>query len=210
MSMSVAAGVVTAGAAVYGASKTAAVSKSTARKANKIAQEELDFAQEQYQDWKDTYGDVQDNLSEYYTNLTPEFLEVQGLEAFEKEKDLAMDKLRENLAQRGISTSGIAAQTEIMSSISSAEERARIRAAAPMEAAKQQLDFLSVGMGNNPAGNVGNVLSNQASRAHDVMRDSAVAAGNATQSAVTAVTDLATTAYDAYQQRKNPSPPTGG
>lgn len=71
------------GASVVGSVISGKSAKKQAAAAAEADKAELDFAKEQYQDWLDTYGDLQDNLAEYYNNLTPDTLEVQGLEQFE-------------------------------------------------------------------------------------------------------------------------------
>lgn len=185
-----------------GSKSASDASDRASKRAEALSREQLEWEKEQYNEWKETYGDIEDNLADYYTNLTPELRTVQGLEAYEKKKNLAMDKLNENFAQRGISRSGIAAQTDTTFAIESAAERARIRAEAPMETAREQLAFLQVGLGQDPAGGVSGALSGRASEASQVARDTANAAGSATAAMWQAGTNLAVQAGETYDQYK--------
>ena len=97
--------------AVVGASVVNAIASDRAsgratEASQEASQEQLEFEKQRYEEWKEVYGDIQTNLSEYYSNLTPEYYEVQGLEAFEKEKARTLETLQQNLAQRGITGSG--------------------------------------------------------------------------------------------------------
>jgi hypothetical protein len=157
MSFGVVATVVGAGAAVAGVSEA----RKGRKDAKRAAKNELAFAQQQYDDWFAAFGDIQQNLSNYYQNLTPAFIESQELQAFEQEKAATLENVRTTLEQRGISTSGLAGDIEKDIEISSAAERAKIRAEAPMKAATEQRDFLQVGLGQNPAGNLSTALGRQ-------------------------------------------------
>ncbi len=172
------------------ASKSGSRAQQAAEDAGK---EELAFVQQQYDDWKDTYGDVEKNLSEYYGAITPDYIETQGLQAFEEEKDLALTSIRENLSQRGIATSGVAAQAEIQAELGSAATRAKIRADAPMKAASEKSKFLQIGLGQDPAGDVQQVLSGQAGKAFNL-------AGEARSQADTAVASAVEVGLDAFTQ----------
>lgn len=178
------------GASVVGSVISGKSAKKQADAAAEADKAELDFAKEQYQDWLDTYGDLQDNLAEYYNNLTPDTLEVQGLEQFELERERALTNINENLAQRGIATSGLAAAVEIEDQLSSATERARIRAEAPLRSAAERSRFLQIGLGQNPASNLQNVLSDTARDARDRADRSASAAGEAIGGAVSSGLNL--------------------
>jgi len=181
--------VAVAGSAVVGA----AVSSNSASKARKsaanAASNDLGFAQAQYNDWLDAFGDIQTNLSDYYEALTPAFLETQGLQAFEQEKAQALDGLRTTLEQRGIATSGLAADIERDVAINSASERARIRAEAPIKSAQVQQEFLQIGLGQNPANNVQQALSSRTAQLSADSRLATRAAGQATGAAVDSTFD---------------------
>jgi len=144
---------------VYASKKAGSAAKQAARISSDADKARLDFEKERYAEWNATYGPLEDSLASYYQTLTPTLRAVQGLEAFEKEKNIALTNMRENLSQRGIATSGIAGQLESQIAVGSAAERARIRAAAPLEVAKEKASFLATGMGQNPANQVGSALS---------------------------------------------------
>lgn len=175
--VAVGAAFVGAAASTYSSNKAASAAKDASRKST-------NFAKQQYADWLDVFGDIQANLSEYYENLTPAFIETQGLQAFEQEKDLALKQIEEDFAQRGISSSGLAQDLRKDVAIESATERARIRAEAPLTLAQTQQEFLQIGLGQNPASNVQATLSNRANSAAADARLASSAAASATQNAV--------------------------
>jgi len=195
------AAIVTAGT-IYSSNKASKSADKAAAAAAAADDKRLAFAREQYDEWQATYGPTEDNLAAYYNTLSPTLRTVQGLEAFEKEKNIALTNMRENLAQRGIATSGIAAQQETEVALASAGERARIRATAPMEVAKEQLGFLSVGLGLSPAAGVNDALSDAQRNANRIAEATAKNAGTARGAAVSALTDLAQEGWEAYRTRK--------
>ncbi|UOF81455.1 hypothetical protein [Caudoviricetes sp.] len=167
------------GSAVIGgivSSNNASKATDASRDANAA---QLGFAQQQYDDWKSVYGDIQENLASYYKNLSSDFIEAQGLEQYNKERDAALTKVNETVAQRGLTNSGIATQIALDANLASAEQRARIRAEAPLKAAQEQSRFLQIGLGQNPANNVQQVLSSQASQAGADARNAGASAGSA-------------------------------
>jgi len=189
------------GVQAYNAKKAGKAADRSAQMAYEAEQAQLEFEKQRHTEWKQTYGDIEQNLAQHYTNLSPTIRVVQGLEAFELEKDAALTELRENLAQRGLATSGLAAAVETDFAISSAEERARIRAEAPMETAKEQLSFLQVGLGQNPANNVSAALGSRASRANNTAMATAQASGQATQNFQQGALNLAGDLADIFANR---------
>ena len=171
--------------------------------AEDAAAQQVAFERERYDDWKDTYGTVEDNLSEYFSTLTPDFYAAQGLENFQKEQTTALERVRENYAQRGISDSGLAAATEADFAISGAESRAKIRAEAPHKAREDQLRFLQVGLGLSPGTAYSSALSQDASRLQATAGSAQKAAGEATSGAVRSVG----TALADYFDKPLPPPP---
>ena len=174
-------------ASVFGAKKASDSADSATEASAAADAAKLEFEKEKYEDWKDTYGAVEDNLSGYYANLTPDYYAAQGLEAFEKEQHAALTGVRESLAQRGISDSGMAARAEIDFGMHGASERARIRAEAPGTAMKEQLGFLTTGLSGKPGASYSQALEARASRAADTADSASRAAGTAMQSSVTSV-----------------------
>lgn len=148
-----------------GALSSRSASRSAARQAarsqeaaNEASMAQLEFQREQYDDWQNIFGDIQENLSEFYRTLSSDFIEAQGIEQFEKERSRALTQIRENFAQRGIGDSGLATQAETDLALMSAEQRAQIRANAPMQAAQQRAGFLQIGLGQNPQGQMSQAL----------------------------------------------------
>ena len=190
--------VIGAAGSVLGAGMAKSGADSAAKTAARTDKQRLKFEQDRYDDWKKTYGSVEENLSNYYNTLTPELRMTQGLQAFNEERDAAMTKLNENLAQRGISRSGLAAAIETESALQSAETRAQIRANAPMEVAKEKLGFLNAGLASNPANNVGNALADQSRNAGSIAVQAAANSGAATAQAIEAGANLADELADVF------------
>ena len=171
-------------ASVGGALISSSASKSAANKASAAAKSELAFQQQQYDDWKETFGDVESNLSDYYSNLSPDYYEAAGLQAFEQERKAQMTQLRENLAQRGLATSGVTAAVERADAINAAEQRATIRAEAPSKVAQEQSNFLQIGMGLNPSASYAQSLAQQTQLQQQQSAAASQAAGQAWGSAI--------------------------
>lgn len=188
-------------------------SSKAAKKAGKLAADadaaRLAFEREQWDEWQNTYGSIEDQLAAYYETLTPTFRITQGLEAHEKEMNRARTTLKETLAQRGIATSGLATQAETELAVASAEERARIRAAAPMEVAKEKLGFLQVGLGMNPQAGMRNALADASANARYNAELTARNAGAASSAMISSATDFAQTAFTAWMNRNNTNQPSG-
>ena len=230
---------------------SALLSANSSRKATKAAEKAsdqaaasakaaLDFSKEQYQDWKDVYGDFQTNLGDYYSNLTPEDRNLwagrdvaaeirgetaQGLEIFEKEKNRALEQVRETLDQRGIGTSGLAAETEAQFGGFGAVERSKIRREGTMrtreeeqlqrqgaiEADKQvageKSDFLRAGLGLDAAGTVQSSFNAQANNDSRIATGAARGAGTAAQASTTATGAAFTSVAEYLDNRpKNKAP----
>lgn len=129
-----------------------------ASQATATAQAQLSFSKEQYADWKAVYGDIQKNLGDYYENLSGDSLAAQQLSAQAREYSDAYRKVNQQLAQRGISQSGIAAAQDVAMAIQSANTRAGIRAGAEDLARTKQAGFLQLGL-NSQASLLGNIGS---------------------------------------------------
>lgn len=190
-------GVATAivGAAVIGAVVQKNSSDNAIASADRKATTELGFAQEQYDDWKATFGPIEDSLSTYYEDLTPDYVASQGLQALETERASALERITQSLAQRGLTGSGFDAAARTQLELSTATQKAQVRADAPSQVASEQLKFLSLGYGQNPQGQVQSVLSSQAATAETVSQAEQKAAGAAIGTAIstagTAIADYA-------------------
>jgi hypothetical protein len=135
--------------------------------ANGLTTEQLDFQKQQYSDWKDIYGDIQSNLGDYYKSLSASDYEARGVTQVQQEYSKANTQLQEQLAQRGISNSGIAAAaaTSLTQQLANATTEARITA--PEKVNQQKMSFLGLGLGQGAQmlGTIANVSNNGASNA---------------------------------------------
>jgi len=172
----VAVGVVAVGA--IGSNVAANKAANTAKDAQK---NQLAFEQQKLADWNRVYGPIQDNLSNYYANLTPEYIETQGLEAVELERAKALERVEVNLAQRGITDSGIASRVVKDVELNTAQQRAQVRATAPTMVAEEQSRFLQIGLGQNPGESMSRSLANQSLQRGAESAAASQAAGKATQ-----------------------------
>lgn len=186
--------IIMGGASLYGADKAADSAEASQKRA-------LAFEQKKYDDWKALYGDVEENLADYYKNLTPEYYEVRGVEAFEKEKEATLTKLRETFEQRGIRRdSSLALGTEAAFEMGAAATKANIRASAEQATADAKQSFLGLGTQREPAG-IGPLLLQDANNQAAMARQAAEAAGEAFG---TAVTTTATGLSDYFKAKKGP------
>lgn len=180
--------VAVAGASVISGVASSKAASKQAKAASKASDAQLAFEQERYDDWKEVYGPLQDNLSNYYSNVTPDYYATAGLETFEQQYQIGLQRLDENLAQRGIDpSSGIAVSMESQAELNAAETRAQIRRDAPRQAAEDKSRFLQIGLGQNPANSVGNALSQQNQIAQQQSMYANQAAGDAWAAAIPAV-----------------------
>jgi hypothetical protein len=175
----------TVGSAAYTANRASKAGKQAAG----AEADSLAFAMEKYDDWQEVFGPIQQNLANYYSNLDADFIATQGLESYEVEKTRALQQVRGNLAERGISGGGVAAAVETDIALQSASERARIRAEAPMKVAQMQTNFLQVGLGQNPDTSLQTVLEGNAARANQRSVAASKAAGDAVASGVESLVD---------------------
>lgn len=180
-----------AGSAIVGAVVSNNASKRATEAASEASESELAFNQQRYDDWKEVYGPIQDNLSNYYSNLSPDLYEAQGLEAFNAEFQKAQDDVATSLAQRGITDSGLAAQLEQQGAVTAAENRAAIRMDAPSKVAELQSNFLQIGLGQDPSGDIAGTLARNTNSTQNIATQSQIAAGQATGNVITEVGNAA-------------------
>ena len=123
------------------------LAESNAAFSQALTKEELAFQREQYEDWKGIYGDLQENLGNYYNSLSADDYIAKGVTAVNKEYAAANKSLTQQLAQRGISNSGIAAASLTSLEQQSASAKANIRATADQQVATDKMQFLGLGLG---------------------------------------------------------------
>lgn len=137
-----------------------------------LMKEGLDFQKKQYDDWKLIYGDVEKNLGDYYKNLNANDITAMGLQNSQAEYQTAVREIKMEAAQRGASNSGMEFSTVSRAALDNAKNRADIRTKAPMEVAREKLNFLQIGLGQqgqinqgivNAYGQVSNAYTNQIS-----------------------------------------------
>lgn len=114
-----------------------------------VTQEQLDFAKAQYEHVMDVYGPVEQNLSEYYSSLTPEQYKTQGLDAYDEQFKSARSAYETQMAQRGLTGSGIEAEGLLSQQMQGAQARANIAATSDQQWAQDQLSWLGVGLGQS-------------------------------------------------------------
>lgn len=137
-----------------------------------VSQEALDFQKQMYADTQAIYGDTQQNLAEYYAALTPEKYETMGLDAYDEQFKTAQADWDSQMAQRGLSGSGIEAEGIGSMNMQAASDRAGISQGAEQQWANDQLSWLGVGLGQettaasgmaSASANLANTYGSQAS-----------------------------------------------
>lgn len=134
-----------------------------------FAKDQLDFQKQQYQDFQSVYGDLQTNIGNYYKNLTPDKITALGLENQQKEFQTVDKSIKQDMAQKGLTDSGIETAALTDNQFKNATARASIRTNADQAVIDEKLKFLGIGLGQgtqelgiiaNSAGNVTNAYSN--------------------------------------------------
>lgn len=147
----------------------AAVTASERASANalKMAEDNIAFQKEQYADWKAVYGEIQSNLGEYYKNLSSSKYATQSVQANQQEFNKVSKQLDTQLAQRGLSQSGVQAASMVSMNQQLAQANAQARYTAKDQVSAQQAGFLGIGLGqgSNMLGNIGSAYSSGASSA---------------------------------------------
>ena len=136
-------GIAQAGAAAY-----------SAHKANKLGKQQLEMAREQQQaaaqrdaERRAIYGDLEQNLANYYTNLTPEQRTDRNLDRYDKQFKMAQDKVQQNLAQRGLTGSGIEQETLAQMEQNAINDRLNIAEQTEQAVRNEQMGFLGYASG---------------------------------------------------------------
>jgi len=183
--------------------------------ASKAADDQLAFQKQQYQEWQDVYGPIQDNLAEFYQNYDAEEVTSLGLQNIEREYNQSKDSLIQEMAQRGMDTSGLTASSLTALSAVKAAEKATIRSQAPLQAAQAQQSFLGMGLGlesslqQGIAGAYGSQIGVQ-QRAADIFGQQAAAGAAGVGSAIAGVgTGIATYAQMQAMQGSLAAPAAG-
>ncbi len=196
--------VAVAGAVIVSGGMSYLGSKDASKASSDASAAQIAFEREKYDDWNEVYGPLQDNLTDYYSNVTPDYYASVGLEDFETQYQTSLDRIDENLIQRGIDpSSGIGASIEAQAELSAAETRASIRRDAPIKAAEDKSRFLQIGLGQNPGSSLSATMAQQTQQ----KADAATAANAATGTAMAAAIPAIGTAISAYNNRTVVKPP---
>ena len=148
-----------------GADKAAAESRRLADVSQTMTQESIDFQRGQYDDWKEIYGPLQEDLGTYYKNLTGDALAAKNIVQTQEASQRAQQQTDRELAQRGMSGSGLEAQNLMFNQFATEQQKAGIRANADDMANQQKMSFLGLGLGQGAQmlGTQAGVSSNGAS-----------------------------------------------
>lgn len=151
--------------------------------------EAMAFMQKRYDDWKSLYGGVEENLAKHYNSLTPAYYSVRGVEEFNKTKEEALTKIRENFAQRGIDPdSALAASTFANVELEAAKQKSQIRTEARDKVIEAKKSFLELGIQRDPTNDMQKFLADKAVEASRAASSAGEAAGTAIGSAISSTT----------------------
>jgi len=154
----------------------------------KISKEQLDFQKAQYDDWKSIYGPLQEDLGTYFKNLTGDAMAAKQITEIQAGAQAAQQQVDQQLAQRGISGSGLEASLLQSNAFSTEMAKANVRANADTMAAQQQMGFLGLGLGqgNSMLSNIANTANSAAANQAN-MSNASLSAATSIQNANTAL-----------------------
>lgn len=115
-------------------------------KANALSQEQIDMYKQQLSEWESVFGNVQQTVSNYYNSLTPEKRIQQGFQNLESQYNQASTRVNQQLAQRGLATSGASAQANTALLQSLASQKADVATNAESQVAQEQAGYLQLGL----------------------------------------------------------------
>lgn len=112
-----------------------------------LSNEQLLAAQQAKAAWENAFGSIQQNLTNYYKTMNPTSETARRFQALEQQYQQVSTRLNENLASRGLATSGIGAQAQAQLVSNLAYQKAEAEYQTPHDIAKQQMGYLStIGM----------------------------------------------------------------
>ena len=142
---------VAVGSQLYAADEQKKAMNDAANKQSAAAASELEFAKEQQAKWDEVFGPTQQNLAEYYNTLDPNDVAAQKVQSIQQGYQSYQENLDKQLAQRGLSQSGLSAETMGQGMYQAEQAKAQARLDAPREVAAAQAGFLGLGMGQQGA-----------------------------------------------------------
>ena len=140
-----AADIACAGASAYGAIKGVQQGKQQL----KLAEQQAEAARRRAEEYKAIYGDLEKNLVDYYNKLSPTKRTNLGLDRYDKQFKLAQDRMQQNLAQRGLTGSGIEAEVQSQMEQQAITDRMNIAQQAEQQVMQEKLGFLGFGAGQS-------------------------------------------------------------
>lgn len=174
-----------------------------AERSYNFTREELDFQREQYDEWKSIYGPLQEDLGTYYKNLTGDALADSIVSRYVTEVQIESQRVaqqnRVDLAQRGMSNSGLGASLQNQNLFQAGMAKADVRATAQQKAddivEQKKLGFLGVGLGQGTQmlGTQANIANTGASTSSSLSGQYLNQATTIGKSNTAATTDLAGT-----------------
>jgi hypothetical protein len=171
----IASGIMGSKAAKDAASSAAAASDYAAHAQLTLGREQLAYAKELQEKWEATFGPIQDSLSSYYQGLSADSEAARNLNALQQTYSSAKDTINKQLAQRGLSDSGLSATMTKELAFDKAKAETQAIMQAPVTVANQQMSFLGLGLGqqqanqqqtNSAYNTIGNVYANQQAAAN--------------------------------------------
>jgi len=156
----------TIGLTDFGGAEDAADASAAATKASvAMTKEQLEFEKEKYADWEAIYGPLQEDLGTYFKNLTGEDFSAKQIQEIQSASQAAQRQIDTQLAQRGISGSGLEASLTSQNIFGTEMQKAGVRAGADQAVAEQQMGFLGLGLnqGTEMLSNIGQTSASGAS-----------------------------------------------
>lgn len=174
-----------AGAAVglIGASMASDAAGDAADKAAGSQQAQLDFQMQQYNDWKDIYGPMQEDIADYWKNVNGREMVAQEVQQVQMAQQEANTRIKETMAQRGISGSGLEAGLTNQNIFNTEIQKAMIRNTADERKIAGQTGLLSLGLSQ------GSQISAQMSGTSSALANTMYNAGAAQSNIITGATD---------------------
>ena len=139
--------VVSGGVGMYQADQASRAQDKALKAQSAASAAELAFAKEQQAKWDATFGPIQENLSNYYQSLDPNDVAAQSVQAIQQSYQASTEQMNQQLAQRGMDTSGVGAELSMQGMFQSEAMKAQARQDAPRQVAEQQAGFLGLGLG---------------------------------------------------------------
>ncbi len=127
-----------------------AARKSALKRTDKFSDFADTFAglgQDSYDRYTEMFGPVEDRMSEYYESLNPEDFAAQGNIGAQQASSQAMNNFNESMAARGLSSSGIQAQTAMGAEMGLQQQMAQNNFNAPHQVAQMQQGWMNYGSG---------------------------------------------------------------